>query len=120
MAGRPPIYENVEDMQRDIDSYFKQCDSTGRPYTVAGLALALDMTTESLMNYQKTDLFFGTVKKAKQKCETQMIERGLNGDQNATMTIFLAKCNYGYVDQPKTETQEHRVIIEIDDSDDDE
>ena len=120
MAGRPPIYSNVEDMERDIKTYFKNCDSTGRPYTVAGLALALDMTTDTLMNYQKTDQFFGTVKKAKQKCEAQMIERALNGEQNSTMSIFLAKANYNYVDQPKQDTQEHRVIIEIDDDDDDE
>lgn len=123
MAGRPLKYDNVEDLQRDIDSYFKQCDSTGRPYTVAGLALSLDMTTHSLMNYEKAvgyEQFFTAVKKAKQKCETQMIERALNGEQNSTMSIFLAKANYNYTDQPKTETQEHRVIIEIDDDDDDE
>ena len=53
--GRPRAWDSVEAMQVAIDEYFTDSDANELPYTVAGLAGALDLTTEGLMNYQKRD-----------------------------------------------------------------
>lgn len=45
-------------MQKVIDEYFKTCDEKGEPYTITGLALALELDRRSLVNYSKDDEFF--------------------------------------------------------------
>lgn len=99
-GGRPKKYTNVEDMQRDIDKYFSSCfkpvvkynkdkakfetikDDDGnpvleqfKPFTVTGLADALDMSRQSLLNYEEDELFFDTIMRAKRKCELYAEER---------------------------------------------
>lgn len=125
-AGRPPKYKTPEEMQRIIDLYFLTCKVhrlqsleeespetmlTGlsdedlhivndiddvRP-TVSGLALALDMTTEALRNYEVKEEFLATVKRAKQKIENAL-ENNLYG-QAVTGTIFNLKNNFGWKDK---------------------
>ena len=55
-----------------------------RPFTVSGLADALDMSRQSLLNYSEKEEFFDTIKRAKRKCEVYAEERlydknGANG-----------------------------------------
>ena len=89
-GGRPKKYINVEDMQKDIDRYFNSCfkpivkynkvkakfetikDDDGnpvleqfKPFTVTGLADALDMSRQSLLNYSENEMFFDTIMRAK-------------------------------------------------------
>lgn len=40
-----------------------------RPFTVSGLADALDMSRQSLLNYSEKEEFFDTIIRAKRKCE---------------------------------------------------
>jgi len=105
--GRPKKYTEVEEMQRDIDKYFDSCyrpitrivkgkcinvkNSYGeilkeqfRPFTVTGLADALDMSRETLLRYSEQDEFSDTIMRAKRKCELYAEERlfdkeGANG-----------------------------------------
>jgi hypothetical protein len=121
--GRPKVWESVEAMQAAIDAYFEESDVNELPYTVAGLAGALGLTTEGLMNYQKRDddeRFFGTIKEAKQKIESNMISRALANKVNPTVAIFLAKANFNYSDQPKDTNTDRKIIIEFESNDDDE
>jgi hypothetical protein len=121
--GRPRAWDSVEAMQVAIDEYFTDSDANELPYTVAGLAGALDLTTEGLMNYQKRDedeRFFGTIKKAKQKIESNMVSRALANKVNPAVAIFLAKANFGYSDQPKDTRTDRKIIIEFESDDDDE
>ena len=92
-GGRPKLYSSVEDMEKDIQKYFEECDKKEKPYTMSGLALALDMDRRSLLNYSKDEMFFPTIKKAKQKIETQLEENALLGKGNSTFTIFNLKNN---------------------------
>lgn len=105
-AGRPPMYNTVEEMQEKIDAYFESCkgeqvyDKEGnplidkygvpivfgqRPLTVTGLALALGFTTRlSLLNYQAKPEFMNTILRAKTYIEQYAEERlydkdGANG-----------------------------------------
>ena len=109
VKGRPRKYNSAEEMQKDIDKYFASCfrpmlvydktttsykkvlDSEGkeileqiRPFTVTGLADALDMSRETLLRYGEKDDFSDTVMRAKRKCELYAEERlfdkeGANG-----------------------------------------
>lgn len=97
--ARPKLYSSVEDMKKIIDDYFEMCDEKEKPYTMSGLAYALDMDRKSLLNYSKDEQFFPTIKKAKQKVERQLEENALMGKANSTFTIFNLKNNYGWKDQ---------------------
>ncbi len=105
--GRPRKYTEAEIMQEKIDKYFESCyrpvtriidgkcvnvkNKNGevlkeqyKPFTVTGLADALDMSRQSLLNYNKKDEFFDTITRAKRKCELYAEERlfdkeGANG-----------------------------------------
>jgi len=96
-GGRPPKYKTAKEMQVLIDKYFDRQDKEGRPYTVTGLALALDMSRQDLVNYQNKDEFFDTIKKAKQKVQEYNEEILING-KNVAGVIFNMKNNFGYTD----------------------
>jgi len=108
-VGRPPKFETPEQMQVVIDKYFETdafvtvgVDKTGevvtafRP-TVAGLAIALGMTSHALRNYEVKEEFLTTVKGAKLRIE-QALEAHLYGNSVAGV-IFNLKANFGFKDQ---------------------
>lgn len=120
-GGRPPKYKKKEELQKKIDEYFESCfrpvtkivegkvmivtDSEGtplkeqyRPFTVTGLAYALDMSRQDLLNYSKKEEFFDTIKKAKNKIENYLEEK-LITDGPGTGIIFNLKNNYGWKDK---------------------
>ena len=66
-------------------------------YTITGLALALDTSRETLLDYEERPEFSDTIKKAKDKCEN-FIEHRLFGN-NPTGSIFNLKNNYGWKDK---------------------
>ena len=101
MAGRPKKYTSPEAMQADIDAYFQDMSDSGGHPTVTGLALALDMCRDSLINYGKDKEFFVTVKRAKLRIEnyleTRLYENAVAG------TIFNLKNNFGWKDSQHVE-----------------
>lgn len=102
--GRPLKFETVEELEIKIESYFnsEDCD-----YTITGLALFLETDRATLMNYERRDEFFNTLKKAKLKIENayekRLVSRGNGGD------IFALK-NFGWVD---TQTVNQNVVERI-------
>ena len=105
--ARPKLYENKEEVQKIIDEYFKECDEKQKPYTMSGLAYALDMDRKTLLNYSKDEEFFHTIKKAREKVET-MLEESLYRLGNNSGIIFNLKNNYGWKDQVEVKN-EHEV-----------
>jgi hypothetical protein len=120
-GGRPPKYKTKEELQKKIDEYFASCfrpvtrivedrarvvtNDEGKPYmeqfrpfTVTGLANALDMSRQDLINYSKKEEFFDTIKKAKWKVENYLEEK-LITDGPQTGIIFNLKNNYGWKDK---------------------
>lgn len=95
-VGRPLKFGSVEKLQKQIDGYFKECDTKDIPYTITGLALALDTSRETLINYEKKEEYFDTIKRAKlfveHGYELRLISRGGSGD------IFGLK-NFGWTDK---------------------
>jgi hypothetical protein len=109
--GRPAKYTSAEDMQRDIDKYYRDCEKRNVPYTVAGLAVALDMDRASLVNYSNKEAFFDTIKKARQKIEASAAER-LEKQPNCTGIIFSLKNNFGWVDRQEIK-EEHSGTVDV-------
>ena len=99
---RPKKFNKAEDMQKVIDNYFNDCDEKSRPYTVSGLANALDLTRQSLLNYAEDDEFFDTIKRAKSKIE-QFAEECLFVGNNTAGVIFNLKNNYNWKDKQEIE-----------------
>lgn len=121
-VGRPPKYNTPEEMQEIIDLYFDVCKANETEYqfeipekhlslvsswggpvipTVAGLSLALGMSRQALLDYEKKDEFLDTVKRAKQRIEAY-IEQRLFGN-NVTGVIFNLKNNFGWRDKQDVE-----------------
>ena len=103
IMGRPKLYNSVEELEKDISDYFKMCDKKDKPYTMSGLALALDMDRKTLINYSKDEEFFHTIKNARQRVEAQLEENALFNKANPTFTIFNLKNNFNWKDKHEHE-----------------
>ena len=103
MSGRPLKYQSVEDMQRDIDKYFAECDEKQKPYTVSGLAYSLGTTRRTLLDYEEKDDFSHTIKSAKAKIEMFNEELLYSKDVSTTGVIFNLKNNYNWKDKQEIE-----------------
>lgn len=99
-GGRPLKFPTVEDLQQKIDIYFASLvNDEGlqiRPALITGLALALDTSRETLLNYASRDEYFDTVARAKLKCECYAEEQLFVG-RNPSGAQFALK-NYGWKD----------------------
>lgn len=94
------IWKKPEDLKNDIDAYWDDCKENERPLTITGLALALDTSRHTLLNYEnKLGKDFTTlIKRAKLMCENYA-EEYLYSGKNVAGTIFNLKNNYGWIDQ---------------------
>lgn len=93
-GGRPLKFKTVKEMQEKIDAYFKE--AVVGEYTITGLALALDTTRVTLIDYAERGEFSYTVKKAKARIENDyeiaLRKHGRSGE------IFGLK-NFGWTDK---------------------
>lgn len=108
--GRPLKFKSVEEMQLAILKYFAECDENDIPYTVTGLALALDTSRKVLVEYQGKDEYSNTIKRAKLMCENYAERHLFVGKSGVTGAIFSLKNNYGWVDKQEIVQTEKPVI----------
>ncbi len=94
--GRPRLFTDVKALQTRITAYFKVCDRDNRIYTIGGLAEALGVVRQTLLNYEGKPEFLDTIKKAKTRIEARIEEMGLLGKVNSTFAIFWLKNNAGW------------------------
>jgi hypothetical protein len=99
-VGRPLKFQSVEELEARINAFFAECDAQKIPYTITGLALALDTSRELLREYEQRDEFVDTIKRAKTKVENYAEQRLYSGSA-AAGPIFALK-NFGWAD-----TQNH-------------
>ena len=81
-------YDNLEDLEIGIEDYFTNQDLKDKPYTIEGLALSLNISSVTLMNYGREDYadgnYFSAINRARQRCINYSAERlydknGANG-----------------------------------------
>ena len=117
-TGRPCKFETVEQLQKAIDEYFDYCDENNKPYTVSGLAYALDTTRRTLLDYQENEEFSHTIKKAKAKIEQFNEELLYSKDVPTVGVIFNLKNNYEWKDKQEIDadlTSDVTINIELSD-----
>lgn len=123
-------YKTVEELSGIIEEYFNYCDNKTKelhseklgtmvvpdpqPYTMSGLAYALDMSRQSLINYGKRDKYFDAIKKARRRVEAD-VERRMNGRDTFTPgLIFNAKNNFGWKDRTEQDLKVENVTPLVD------
>lgn len=112
-VGRPPRYKTPEEMQEQIDAYFIKCDETQEPYTITGLALALNLSSRlDLINYQNKPEFHNTVKKAKLRVEHYCDKLLITKTSQVTGIIFNLKNNFKWRDAVEVEINKDEIFQE--------
>src|SRR3954449_3778725 len=128
-VGRPLKFHTVEELDLAIQNYFAECDphttkalvETGRdskgnmlfdtrtvlteqkPYTMSGLARALGISRQALLDYSEREEFLDSIAMAKQRCE-EYAEGQLFGPY-ANGAKFNLQNNYQGKYQPWTDKQ---------------
>lgn len=93
-AGRPLKFRTPDELQEKIDAYF--ADTLKEEWTITGLAMALDTSRQTLLDYEERDEFTDAIKRAKLK-----VENGYEIDlkrHGRTGTIFALK-NFDWKDK---------------------
>lgn len=110
-CGRPPKFRSVNDLQTRIDRYFEWCkgeilidEATGKPVvtksgmpviidahppTITGLANALKVSRQTLLNYQGKKVFEEIITEAKRRVEQYAEERLYDKDGSAGARFSL-------------------------------
>ena len=71
--------------------------------TISGLAVALDTSRQTLINYEERWEFFDTIKRAKQFIESLIEEWALMNSLNPTSAIFNLKNNFNRKDKTEVD-----------------
>lgn len=110
MPGGRPIKYTPDELKKRIDDYFLWADTNNKPYTIARLALFLDLDRQTVYNYKDKDEFFDIIKKARDRIlsalEEALYTEGKPGQ------IFIAK-NYGYTDKQDIESKNINITQDI-------
>ena len=102
MAGRPPEWPDcVDKAQEYINGDYKMAGDVVP--TVAGLAIYLGKSRETMYAWAKEhDIFSDIIRKLLSIQENRLINGGLAGDMNSTITKLLLS-KHGYSDKQETE-----------------
>ncbi len=104
---RPLLFKTKEDLQEKIDAYFASCyrfnEETNineciRPLTISGLAVELETSRKTIIEYDEKEEFSNTIKKAKERIEN-WTEEQLYRNTQVTGVIFNLKNNYDWKDK---------------------
>ena len=71
-GGRPLLFKTVKELEDKINAYFE--DKNNKPYTITDLAVWLDCDRKTLTNYEERDKFFPTIKRAKTKIDSKILD----------------------------------------------
>ena len=129
-TGRPPKYNNVEDMQKLIVEYFNECDAEDKRPTVSGLGYYLGLTRKQILEYENcidNDKLFArfddsvklgfrnSIKDAKRFIEYCLEDKLINGNTTPIGLIFALKNNYGWVDKTEQVIENKQIDIKLED-----
>lgn len=98
--SRPLKFTSKKKLQEHVDAYFRDCKSSGRPLTISGLAIALDTTRQTLLDYEAREEFSDTIKKAKLRIENWTEEQLFTSTRTAGV-IFNLTNNFGWSNKLK-------------------
>ena len=101
-------FNDPEQLKKDIEEFFIECKEENRVPTITGLAVKLDTTRRTLLDYENQIVktlddnikkeISHTIKKAKARIESEY-EQALMDRGKTTGAIFTLKNNYGWQDK---------------------
>ncbi len=101
-SGRPFKYNDPLILASRINEYFIVCEEEHKPVTMSGLALHLELSRSSLINYEhhfpNCKELFHAIKNARLRVEASYEGKLVSGIP-ATGLIFGLKNNFGWKDQ---------------------
>ena len=100
-GGRPPKWTDPKVVEQQGLAFFEECIAKKMPLTITGLALALETTRQTLIDYEEKDEFLDTIKRLKSMCENYAEQQAFIG-KNPGGAIFSLK-NFGWRDQQHTD-----------------
>lgn len=118
-GGRPLAYQSASELEAAVNAYFADCDSkiinkqvvqkgiivevpTPTPYTMAGLARALNVDRMTLIRYGDVDNrpeYCGIIAQARKKIEESNVTLALVGCHESRIAALNLTSNYGYGDR---------------------
>lgn len=136
-VGRPLKYKTVEELQSAVDAYFNECDphlakrmvevgtkndgepmfglrdvmTDQRPYTMSGLAHALKISRQTLLDYGEREEFLDTLGDAKERVHRFTEEQLFS--KSATGAVFSLKNNWGWKDRQELTGAEGAPLMPI-------
>ena len=129
-TGRPPKYDNPEEMQKIIVEYFHECAAAGKKPTVSGLGYVLGLSRRQLLEDENCidkdnvfDRFDDAIKlgfrntreDAKRFIESCLEDKLINGTTTPIGLIFALKNNYGWVDKQEIVNTENKIEVKLED-----
>jgi len=110
-VGTKPKYNNCIDFDGMCEAYFEECDDNTffdgtnyipfpEPYLKSGLALFLELTTESLRLYSKDkdSPFFAIIKRNYDRIQNDLEKRAIMHGKQAVGCLFNLKCNFNMIE----------------------
>lgn len=98
LGGRPLKFKSPAILEKKIEGFFKLCARTREIPLVEGLALYLNCSMLTILNYEEKDAYAPIIKKAKLLIANGMMQRAVTGKTNPQIATFIAKNHYGYKD----------------------
>ena len=99
--GRPRKFQDIEAFKAAIEGYFIRQHKRKKPYTMHGLARALDCSRQTLLNYEQyhdAAEYVDAVKRARE-CVAEWTEERLHEKgYHPAGSIFSLKNNFGWTD----------------------
>jgi len=96
--GKPLKYKNKEEILKIAERYFRKCERDEEPLTVTGLAIALDTTRKTMMEWERREDYGNTIKKIKARVEHYVEKMTISGKIAPAVGIFVLK-NFDWTDK---------------------
>jgi hypothetical protein len=106
--GRPNKFNSKAHISKLIDDYFTIAEAKNRPLTISGLALALNTSRQTLLDYEDKAEFSDTIKRAKLKIEN-WTEEQLFTNKSVAGVIFNLTNNFGWQNRLRDKTEKEHV-----------
>ena len=106
-GGRPVKYNNCMDFEAMAELYFEECDEKGKPYTMAGLALGLELSRQGVVEYASKPEFSDAHARIKSRVE-ECWEGLLFSKTGARGAQFALTNHYGWRDKKELDVDMKR------------
>ena len=110
--GRPLKYQNAQELENEINQYFKMCQHERQIPGICGLANYLGLSRNTLLRYEndsdKED-YNEVIERARTTIES--VNEQILYSKNNSGAIFIMKNNFGYNAEQKTHNVNENVDI---------